>query len=431
MILFSIAPGLLVLVAGASDEPPQPARASADRPAAPPLLSTSDDSTGPADNELIWTWKNGLGFHSADGRFKFKFGGRIFWDLSWISGSDAFDAAGLSTEDGSEFRAARIFVSGDIDDYFFKAEYDFAGKVGDEDERPQLKDVYMGRKDVIGGIDVLAGHFKEPLGLDQLTSSRFTTFMERAVSSFSDPARNDGIMIADSALGEGLVWAVGGFRNTDDAGFSLGDGGYAVTGRVCGTPLYENDGERLIHLGAAYSLRGSKDVRLGVRPEIHNTNRWIDTGTLTTDTTSVYSAELAGVFGPFHAQAEYTQVSIEGKSGTPDPDFNGYYVQAGYFLTGEHRGYNRSHGVFDRTVPNKDWSKGGGLGAWEVAARYGTVDANDAGIMGGKIKDVTLGLNWYMNANMRIMLNYIRSDVDSPSVDDAADIFAMRFQVDW
>ena len=92
---------------------------------------------------------------------------------------------------------------------------------------------------------------------------------------------------------------------------------------------------------------------------------------------------------------------------------NGFYVAASYFLTGEHRPYSRSNGGFGRIKPHKNVSPKDGLGvllsgAWEAKARYTEVDLSELG--GGKLETVTLGLNWYLIPNSKILVDYIIAD---------------------
>jgi len=52
---------------------------------------------------------------------------------------------------------------------------------------------------------------------------------------------------------------------------------------------------------------------------------------------------------------------------------------------------------------------------------------------GGTLEDYTIGLNWQLNPNARVMFNYIKAYVDHPHIWDeaSAEIFQMRFQVDF
>jgi phosphate-selective porin OprO/OprP len=47
-----------------------------------------------------------------------------------------------------------------------------------------------------------------------------------------------------------------------------------------------------------------------------------------------------------------------------------------------------------------------GWGAWQLGIRYDHADLNDAGINGGVLDGATLGLNWFLNPNMKIQWNW-------------------------
>jgi phosphate-selective porin OprO/OprP len=153
---------------------------------------------------------------------------------------------------------------------------------------------------------------------------------------------------------------------------------------------------------------------------------------LAAETVDLVGAEAAWILGPLSLQGEYTMASVEGVSGAdPDPDFDGYYLQASYFLTGEFRPYNKTAGCIGPIKPESNaFAKDGGHGAWEVAARYSSIDLADSGVDKGQLQDVTLGVNWYLNPNTRVMFNYIRADLTptSPADDGTTDIYLMRFQ---
>jgi phosphate-selective porin OprO/OprP len=368
-------------------------------------------------------WKEGLRFENPDKDFTLKLGGRIMTDWTWVSEDDDIKADVGEQEDGVEVRRARMYFEGLMyGNVQYKLQIDFAG--GDAD----LKDAYIALPDFPLG-QLKMGHFKEPFGLEELTSSKYITFLERVGSSV-DPARNVGFMLSDSIYDERMTWAAGIFKTTNDYGIVQDDGGYGATGRVTGLPVYEDNGASLVHLGAAYSHRYPDNnlVRLRSKPEAHLLDYFMNTGFMSSDNADVVGLESAWVSGPLSLQGEYFYIDIDRTSGSSSVEFDGYYGQVSYFLTGEHRRYKKSAGVFTRIKPHKNYGDEGGIGAWEVAARYSDIDLNDGDIAGGAVDNITAGLNWYLNPNTRIMWNYIHSDKDN--VGDA-DILMMRLQIDF
>ncbi|HVS62246.1 MAG TPA: porin [Thermoanaerobaculia bacterium] len=378
-------------------------------------------------------WKNGTRIESEDGRFAIKIGGRIQADFSFADPDPVIDSA-FEVEDGTELRRARLFVEGTIYERFeFKAQYDFTGG----DAAP--KDVYVGLVDlpVVGGLRI--GHFKEPFSLEELTSSKYLPFLERSypVEAFS-PSRNMGLMLHDSIAGDRVTWAAGVFKDADDFAESTG-GEWNVTVRLTGLPVADDSGGTLLHLGLGVSARSPADdtTRFRARPQAHLAPRLVDTGSLATEDVDLLGLEAAVVRGPFWAQSEWIQAS------TSEPaDVAGWYVQAGWFLTGETRPYKRSEGVFDRLTPESDFLAGGGAGAWEIALRYGSLDLIDrevvvppldagvdgGGIDGGEQDGVGVALNWYLNSASRMMLDWVTTDVESSG---SVDFLLLRLQVDF
>ena len=328
--------------------------------------------------------------------------------------------------DGTEFRRARFYISGLIyGNVDYKLQFDFA------DGSAVLKDAFLGIRDLPVGY-LKMGHFKEPFGLEELTSSKYITFLERALPVAFAPSRNTGFMLSSTAYDKRMTWAAGVFRDTGSTGSTGSDtseGGYNLTGRVTALPWYEEKGAKLLHVGAAYSFRNPKDtLAYDSEPEAHLAPDFVETGSLTVDKVGLLGLESALVYGPFSVQGEYMMADVDGKDGSSNPTFDGFYVQGSYFLTGEHRNYSTSSGAFSRVKPKENYKYGAGLGAWEVAARYSQIDLSDSGVSGGRLKDITLGLNWYLNPNMRIMWNYVRSKLDG--VGDA-NLALMRLQIDF
>lgn len=294
------------------------------------------------------------------------------------------------------FRRARLGVDGSLDgDWDFKLEYDFA------ENDVSAKGVYLDR--VLAGGAVRIGHFKAPVGLNELTSSNDITFIERASSSnIISVGRRIGL--GYSRFGEHLGGQVMAYGRSMGAE-TQGDMQTGVAGRLVFNPLETAD--QVIHLGlsAAREDRGDQnDVGLSDRPEARPAGqRLINTGDLPdVDATTRGGLEAAWRAGPFSLEAEYLQAELERRN-NDNPTFDGYHVQGSWVLTGESRAYGG--GSFGGVSP------AGSAGAWELAARYSAADLNDAGVDGGEQSNTTLGLNWYATDQVRFMANYIAVDV--------------------
>ncbi len=371
-------------------------------------------------------WKDGFRIQRNDKLHSLKIGGRIMLDAAAIHQDNDVEAAIGGNGTGVEFRRARLFVSGTLyERLIFKAQYDFA------DGEASFEDVYMGLKDVPALGTVRVGHFKQPFGLDQLTSSKYIVFMERSAQAMEE-GRNTGIGANNSILAERMTWAAGAFRVTDSFGDGFGSGSnYNVGLRLTGLPWAPEDQTRLLHLGAAYihGFRNSADgQRFRQRPETHQASFYVDTGTLPSDGGGILGAEAALVCGPYSLQSEYLYTFLD-RDGASDVDFWTAYVHASAFLTGESRAYDRTQGVFTRISPKHNFDpENGHWGAFQIAGRFSYVDLDDKNVKGGKLREVTAGLNWYLFPNSRIMLNYIWADLEN--VGDTH-ISQMRFQLDF
>ncbi len=382
------------------------------------------------DLSLRSYWKEGLRFDSFDDSVKLKIGGRIQSDAAYFVETSRLERRlGVNFGNSAEFRRARIYFSGQIyDNIEFKAQYDFAG--GDVD----FKDVYVGFKNLPNGLgNVRIGHFKEPFSIEELTSSKYITFMERSLVNTFSPGRNTGIMFHNTFNDERATWALGLFRQSDSFGDGVAGRSLNVTGRMTAIPVYEDGGKKLVHVGAAYSHQNYEGdmLRYRQRPEAHLSPRLVDTGNFAAEYADILQAEIAVVDGPFSLQAEWATSIVESRSHfLDDPQFWGASVQASYFLTGEHRPYKKSSGTFDKIKPLENFSYDGGAGAWELAARYSHLNLNDHNVFGGRLNDVTFGVNWYLNPNLRMAWNYVWSDVASRSRDAGeVNVFQWRVQL--
>ena len=417
---------LLAPVAATQGDPNTP---SAPPETVSPAVAAATGTSNADEITFKATWKNGLQFKSSDGATKIQLGGRLYNDWAWFSADQALDADVGPFVNGTEMRSARIYIKGTINErYFFKANYDFGdSKLGDGG--PGFKDVYMGLNDLPGVQNVQVGHMKEPFGLEQLTSSKYITFMERSISGGTDPKRNTGMMAFGTALKQRSTYAIGAFRDSDKFGLGTGDGAYNFTGRVTGLPVTNSDHTSMIHLGlaASYKVLNGGMLRYRPRPESHLAPRYLDTGNIAADSQNLIGLEWASVTGPFYTQAEYVTTMIDGAAGGPSPTFGGFYGQVSWFVTGETKKYLPKKGAFGRVKPKNPWGNGGS-GAWELALRYSTLDLNDSGVTGGEMSTVTGGVNWYLSSFARVMTNYLYTDKKDVGT---ANIFQVRFQIDF
>ncbi len=142
----------------------------------------------------------------------------------------------------------------------------------------------------------------------------------------------------------------------------------------------------------------------------------------------------------FKLQGEYAQANYTGalQGGQAfDRGISSGYVSASWLVTGESFSEFYRNGVFGRIVPQKPFSTaGGGTGAIQVSARYSFFDGADftttnpanSGVLGGntlapavtqstsRADAYTLALKWMPTAHVALMLNYVRTEFDSPIV---------------
>jgi len=378
----------------------------------------------------------------------------------------SFDAYG-KIENGADFRRARLSAKGSVTDrmdYFLQMDFGFFG-------RPTFTDVWVDFKQAgpLGTIRV--GQWKQPFSLEAVSSFRYTTFMERAgVFQAFVPFRHIGIGFYDNAEDLMSTWAMSYFRTGQDqyGGSISTDGGNGMAGRLTHLLWYNDDcGDRYLHLGLGYYLNAPPFDRRRDRsiPEIfvgeffpsgpsgtsgqpigtiaNGTPFFVDTGFLEeVNLINTYGTESLWVRGPLSWQSEFMAQHIDTDS-VGNALLWGGYSQIGYFLTGEHRPYDRKAGAIDRVIPLHSVSKsGGGIGAWELAVRWSYLDLLDRNVRGGDMDNFTAGVNWYVNPYCKCVFNYIHSNSnsrrirngiveDTPLIHAETSAFGMRCQLDF
>lgn len=415
-------------------------------------------------------WLNGFQVETADRAFRLHIGGLLHTEAGWWGAGENVmygpDGVG-ALNDGAMFRRARLhFVGGMYDTVNWTLE------IGFENRLPQFFNAFAELPDLPHLGTLRMGHFREPFGMDGLTSYNTLTFLERAmVNDPFVPFFNMGMMLYGTRWDERITYAAGIFRTNSDnfnsAAFS--DGAYSYTNRLTFNPWYEADGAYTLHLGAAYSYRvlsylnaqgqpvatgGLRRINIFARPEERvNAPTFIQTGVLQADHEQLVGTELGLGLGPVFFQAEYmaSMVSDALPPGrTPQTPaarsnllYHGGYIQGSWFITGESRPYLRRDGFFGVVRPRENFvlvrtddpnvRLPRGPGAWELALRYSQVDLNDQAVEGGAMRAVTFGLNWYLNPSCRFLWNYLLTWRDGPESqsDGLVQSFGARFQIEW
>jgi phosphate-selective porin OprO and OprP len=430
-----------------------PGRSMAVAPAVQPVSMTSNSLAGfearlnaleasmAEDKKARSEWKD-----VSNEKWTSKVGGRIMGDYVMFASQDAASQAAYDDlQNYFEMRRMRLFVSGKgYGVYDYKLQLDYEPEPG----WVSMKDAYVGIHEVPFFGYVRFGNYKEPFSLEELTSSKYITFLERSLPTVLwAPSRHVGVTAYRHTESEDATLAYGVFFNdiSQTEKERIGDAqGIDFATRATWLPYCGCDGRSLLHLGAGYVYRDDRDdsYNFRSRPEVHEGDRLVATGNLDLRHFQTMNLETASVHGPFSVQSELFYTQTDGINGVADMDFYGGYVFLSYFLTGEHRPYKKSKGVFDRVkpftnfwiVPTSD-GPSAGWGAWELTTRYSFVDLQDPTLTNdirGQLHDLTVGMNWYWNPHTRMMFNWIHAygDMDVHGQTNT-DILSMRMQVDF
>ena len=345
--------------------------------------------------------------------------------------------AGVTVPDlGSvgEIRRARLGVQGDIPGGFgYVFEVDFAGGGPIE-----ITDAFLTYK-ASDRVRLTAGQHNNFQSLEELTSSRFTSFLERA--AFTDAFNFERRVGLSATFSEGPLIASGGLF-TDPLPELTGDddGGQSASAdaRIVYAPKLRGT---QFHLGGSAHHRdlaggANATTRYRERPLIHATEvRFVATPRLPARSESHYGLEAAMIRGPLHAAGELHWLHSDLRGPRADPTFFGGYAEVGFYFTGETRGYKG--GRFDRTTVRRPVDKGG-TGALQLNLRYDHLSLNDAGIVGGRQQGYQASLIWIPHDQIRFLLSYARLNLDDAAIPAAGgdrnygiDVIGARAQLDF
>lgn len=400
-----------------------------------------------------------LVFQNKEANYKLWFDIRVQADAAVFFGEPGYaDKIG----NGMALRRTRFAIKGQINENWYgEIDTDFTSGTF------ELKDAiisYTGLKN----FEFKVGNFKENFSIQRNTTSRYLVFMERPMVTSLAPSRHLGFNVRYASK---HIWASAGvfgpaLKDSEAMGFMQDynkdygkDEGLSYTGKVVFRPINNQDAS--LHIGAAFTYRNPKTTEFKVKDfeelieededimagldegafdELDvigtamdsrnstdiNRKKYVNSGDLIgVDHETAWTVELAGHYKGLRYEAAYIARTAHmneavnkvfyGKKGFDKFTGDGWYVQASYMLFGGTQAYDANGAKYTRTKSGRKW------GDLELAARYQTMDLNDAkfengefvsGVTGGSAKMMELGLNYYPTKNIKISLNWANVDQD-------------------
>ncbi len=356
---------------------------------------------------------NGFSFGSADSNFVATLHGMIQADSRTFFVGHAVNNA----NDGFLLRRARPIFTGTVfHDFDFNLTPEFGGSA------VQILDAYVNYHfDPAWQLE--AGKFKSPVGLEQLQADPYTSFNERSLANDLVPNRDLGAELHGELFGGVLSYAAGIFDGAPDyIGTTANvdaDDGKAFAGRFFIQPWKTSSVDALKGLGAGlggsyeYDRNGASGLTTGYTTD--GQQKFFTYGGTTAPDGTHWRISPQGYYyyGPFGLLGEYVisdqRVSLTTAGAKPvDLQNTAWEISAGWVLTGEDAGYNGVTPLHPFNLHN------GGWGAWQVVARYADLDVDDDAFKDGfaaagsasEARAWSLGLNWYLNRNIRLNTSF-------------------------
>lgn len=373
--------------------------------------------------EVEVVYEEGVHVRTKDKSFDTRIGGVIQSDLA-VYGSH------YPENNDFDIRRARLFVEGRMFDYFgYKFEAEFEGSSSN-----RLMDALI-NFDYFPYLQIQVGQFKEPFSLEHLISDKYLPFNERSMAYYLTPARDVGLMIHGTVLGDMINYGVGVFNGDGrDATRRNQKDDKEYTGRMVLKPFHKVD----IPLVQNLQIGGSFAY---ARLDTSDLNVQIDTPARTTffevssrakfriiqdvEERRRFGFEMAYTYGPLVLMGEYIRNDYHelllSDGDVFDFNMKGWYAGMLLMLTGERPVIAR--GILEKIKPRHNFDiKGRKWGAWGIGFRYEQFEADQVvyeklvfeGQSVRRANSFTVALNWYLNSMVRFSFNYSRTTFAQP-----------------
>ena len=388
-----------------------------------------------------------LSVASSDGAFSMALRATVQFDAGYFA--QGRNPPGVDLNSGTNFRRAQLGFAGTLwRDWAYNFTYDFGGS-GTEN-RGYLYRAYI-EYDGLAPVGFRVGAFSAYDSVEDATGGANLALMERPTAvtiarGIGAGSGREGAEIFAQGASYLVSLALTGGKTTDTATF---DEQQAVVGRVAWLAVDRSDVRWLLNLDATHVFKPadltagpvvSGVIQLSAGPELSiDGSRTVDTGALDARGVTEFGMETALNLGRLFGQGGWFHYDITRRNVVPDPSFHGWYAMATWSLSGETRLYDPVTASFHGLIPDAPLGKKG-FGAWEVVARYSSMDldfmpttaVNAGGVAGGIQNIWSVGLNWYPNQTVRFLLDYNNiqvSHANAPAGDISANAIALRSQI--
>ena len=417
-----------------------------------------------AKDEVKGSFRDGITFESSDKKYSLSIRGRTELDYRYFGGNDALNANTF------DLRRAYLSAEGKLyDNYEYRVRANYStlngptttvctavGVTSATDPTPRCTSTAAVANTSNTSLDEAwlninwwkaaqfkFGQFKMPYSMEQMQTELYTDFQERSMGDVISPGKERGIQVwgyPTDGLYYALAYSNGQGVNANDTN-NIVDGQDVFARGTVNFPELFGSKQFIAHMGTSYS-NGKIPVASALtgRTEGRGIQFFVPDAFIGNDVDRTrYGVEGALAFGPVKFQTEFMRASFSGKSAASatavatnyDKDVDAYYASLVWAITGENYADFYRNGLFSRFKPINNFGlKGGGWGAWELGLRYSKFDASNfqkttaarvgSGVIptnGTNAADAfTVGLKWLPNPHVRLMLNYIETKFDTPTV---------------
>lgn len=401
---------------------------------------------------LVSAGANGFQIRSADTNFVLKIRGYIQADSRWFLGDSS------TADDSFLLRRVRPILEGTVFEKFdYRLMLDFgSGVTASSANNAYVQEAYLNAR-LWPELQLQAGKFKEPVGLERLQSGANLLFIERAYPTLLLPNRDVGVQLHGELRERVFNYALGLFNGVADGGsgdIDRADDEKDIAARVFSHPFKDSDIGALQGLGVgiagtygnqsgiprAYTSPGQQTIFAYYSGGGTNAATTTDGTVWRLSPQFYYYWRSLGILGEYaisSSELARTGGDIGGSRRSDSLEHTAWQIAASYFLTGEENS-------FRQVTPVRPFNfGGGGWGAWELAARVSQLKLDEntfptyasSATNAREALSYAIGVNWHLNRNVKFSLNYEHTDLeggqDNPVFPDDEDVILTRAQLSF